>query len=162
VSTAEEKKAELASHKSINSFPNCNIVPGNVVSNCGFDTGDFTGWERSGDLSFTAVQSGSVAHSGNYGAAFGPVNEGCIAQLVATVAAATTSWRKRTMRCSAVELSRDDVWIVRFTAERFLAPGVRPCLETGIPLSERNLSGTPMQAVRLGGRCHARSVVDCF
>jgi hypothetical protein len=31
VSTAEEKKAELAAHKSINTFPNCNIVPGNVV-----------------------------------------------------------------------------------------------------------------------------------
>jgi hypothetical protein len=50
----------------------CDAVAGNVVANCGFETGDFTDWTISGN---TANQDGSYygvdafdANSGNYGA----------------------------------------------------------------------------------------------
>src|SRR5215831_15760142 len=35
----------------------CAGVPGNIVANCGFETGDFTGWLQSGDPSFTGVRT---------------------------------------------------------------------------------------------------------
>jgi|ERR1019366_1767957 hypothetical protein len=50
----------------------CDGVLGNVVTNCGFETGDFTGWTLGGDTSFMGV-SGSYANSGNFGAYLGPV-----------------------------------------------------------------------------------------
>jgi hypothetical protein len=62
----------------------CDRVPGNLVRNCGFETGDFTGWTRSGDPSATSIDSGS-AHSGTYGLDIGPVTDlGFIAQNLAT------------------------------------------------------------------------------
>jgi len=50
----------------------CQTFPGNEVGNCGFETGDFTGWTQSGNLGFTSVQSFSP-YSGNYFAYMGPV-----------------------------------------------------------------------------------------
>src|SRR5262245_5178721 len=41
---------------------------------CGFETGDFTGWMRSGDPTATFVDSGS-AHTGNFGLDTGPVTD---------------------------------------------------------------------------------------
>ncbi|HKD43307.1 MAG TPA: hypothetical protein VKB87_23695 [Myxococcaceae bacterium] len=69
----------------------CDGVDGNLVANCGFETGDFTGWTQSGDLSFTSVEIGSpVAHTGSYGGRFGPVNDlGFITQVLATAAGGT-------------------------------------------------------------------------
>ncbi|MGA3316910.1 MAG: PEP-CTERM sorting domain-containing protein [Candidatus Korobacteraceae bacterium] len=49
----------------------CYGVSGNLVVNCGFETGDFTGWTLGGDASFMGV-SGSFANSGNFGAFLGP------------------------------------------------------------------------------------------
>jgi len=50
----------------------CDGVSGNLVANCGFETGDFTGWTLGGDTTFMGV-SGSYANSGNFGAFLGPV-----------------------------------------------------------------------------------------
>jgi PEP-CTERM motif len=47
-------------------------VPGNLLVNCGFETGDFTGWTQSGNTGFTGVSTGIYAYSGNYGAFLGP------------------------------------------------------------------------------------------
>jgi len=47
----------------------------NIVTNGGFETGDFTGWTQGGDTSFTGVDSFS-AHSGNFGAFMGPGGKG--------------------------------------------------------------------------------------
>ena len=74
---------------SINTYPNCLGVTGNIVSNCGFESGDFTGWIQSGDLSFTGVATYAAHHagvgSGNQGAFFGPTGGlGCISQAVTT------------------------------------------------------------------------------
>jgi hypothetical protein len=57
-------------------------VPGNLVQNCGFETGDFTGWTQSGNTGFTSVST-FYAFSGNYGAQLGPVgSDGFLTQLV--------------------------------------------------------------------------------
>jgi len=64
-------------------------VAGNLVANCGFETGTFTGWTQSGNTGFTAVVAGS-AHSGAFGATFGPVGSlGFITQNLVTVPGAT-------------------------------------------------------------------------
>ncbi|HXN41574.1 MAG TPA: hypothetical protein VN918_07295, partial [Myxococcaceae bacterium] len=57
----------------------------NLVRNCGFETGDFSDWAQSGDTSYTDV-SPDAAHSGIFGARFGPVNDlGFIAQRLSTI-----------------------------------------------------------------------------
>ena len=55
------------------------------VINGGFETGDFTGWVQTGDVSFAGVDS-SAARSGSFGAFFGPVDIGGISQSFATIA----------------------------------------------------------------------------
>ncbi len=72
----------------------CDSIAGNLVMNCGFETGDFTDWTRSGNLGFTGVTNGSVeglsAHSGSYFAFLGPIgSDGFISQTLATTAGAT-------------------------------------------------------------------------
>jgi hypothetical protein len=63
----------------------CDHVPGNLVANCGFETGDFTSWIRSGDPSATSVQM-AAAHSGTWGLFTGPVQDlGFFAQNLPTV-----------------------------------------------------------------------------
>jgi len=62
----------------------CDRVPGNLVRNCGFETGDFTNWTRSGDPNFTTVDTSS-AHSGSFGLDIGPPDGlGYIGQNLAT------------------------------------------------------------------------------
>lgn len=51
----------------------CQSASGNIVGNCGFETGDFTHWSVSGNTSFTGVTGGAYAYSGNYGAYLGAV-----------------------------------------------------------------------------------------
>jgi len=71
----------------------CELVAGNLVANCGFETGDFTSWVRSGDPSFTSIDSGS-AHSGNFGLDTGPTADlGFIAQNLPTTPGATYNLR---------------------------------------------------------------------
>jgi hypothetical protein len=55
---------------SVDTFDNCMAQP-NLINNCRFDTGDFTGWTVGGDTSFTSVQPG-CGHSGNFCAFLGP------------------------------------------------------------------------------------------
>jgi len=63
----------------------CDGVDGNLVANCGFETGDFTDWTLSGDQSFMEVLPGG--YSGCYGAYLGPVSAlGFLAQDLPTVA----------------------------------------------------------------------------
>src|SRR5271166_3291994 len=50
----------------------CQTWAGNQIVNCGFETGDFTGWGQYGDLSFTFVNGNP--YSGSHAAWFGEVN----------------------------------------------------------------------------------------
>lgn len=60
-----------------------------LVTNGGFETGNFSGWTLGGNTGFTGVNSSS-AHSGNYGAYFGQVGStGTLSQLLNTVAGQT-------------------------------------------------------------------------
>jgi len=57
-----------------------------LVTNGGFETGDFTGWSAAVDPDFSGVD-GPSAHTGNFGAFFGDVGApGSISQALATVA----------------------------------------------------------------------------
>jgi len=64
----------------------CDAVPGNLIANCGFETGDFTYWMQSGDLSETGVGAPAVPYSGMWAAYFGPVGGlGFISQVIPTI-----------------------------------------------------------------------------
>ncbi len=67
----------------------CSSVAGNLVANCGFETGDFTGWTQSGNLEATGVATAGFAgydpNSGTYFADLGPVgSDGFLSQTLAT------------------------------------------------------------------------------
>jgi hypothetical protein len=67
----------------------CDAIAGNMLTNCGFETGDFTGWTLSGNTSFTGVTAGPfdgfVANSGTYFAFLGPIGSlGFLSQTLAT------------------------------------------------------------------------------
>ena len=88
IAMAQEKKAAPAN---INTFPDCTVVAGNLVQNCGFETGDFTGWSQGGDLSFSSVTT--VPHSGAFGAHMGPTGfNGTLTQGLSTTGTCTLSF----------------------------------------------------------------------
>lgn len=70
----------------------CDSVAGNLVSNCGFETGDFTGWNGGGNNQYYSTPPGSFsafagANSGGYYAVFGPVgSDGTLSQTLSTTA----------------------------------------------------------------------------
>jgi hypothetical protein len=70
----------------------CDAVAGNLVQNCGFETGDFTGWTLTGNTGFTGVTGnfgGVDPNSGNFQAFWGAVGSDTLAsQTMATVAGA--------------------------------------------------------------------------
>ena len=64
-----------------------------IVTNGGFETGDFTGWTQTGNSTFNGVQSpgpSSTVHSGNSSAFFGPIGTvGGISQNLVTIPGAS-------------------------------------------------------------------------
>lgn len=64
----------------------CDSISGNLVTNCGFETGNFSGWTQGGNLGYTLVSSG-YANTGNFGAQLGPVgSDGSLSQILGTTA----------------------------------------------------------------------------
>jgi methionine-rich copper-binding protein CopC len=68
-------------------------ISSNLVTNGGFETGDFTAWTQSGDTGSTGVTGtfdGTAPHSGSFHAHFGPTGSlGFIAQTLSTIAGAS-------------------------------------------------------------------------
>lgn len=113
VSVAEEKNTASHPPSSIDVHPNCDAVSSNLVANCGFETGAFPPWVQSGDLSFTSVTP-VAAHSGNFGAAFGPPTLGFIAQMLPTVPGQTYTisfWLRNVGQPSEFQLYWDGILI---------------------------------------------------
>ncbi len=69
----------------------CDAVAGNVVQNCGFETGTFSGWTRSGNTGNAYVTSDApFVDSGMYGAQLGPVgSDGDLSQNLTLTPGAT-------------------------------------------------------------------------
>jgi hypothetical protein len=68
----------------------CDAVSGNLVTNCGFETGDFTGWTVGGTTTNPGGNyygvDGFDANSGNYGAYMGQISSSVtLSQNLATV-----------------------------------------------------------------------------
>jgi len=69
----------------------CDAIAGNLVMNCGFESGDFTGWAQTPAFigSDFSVRGGSIINSGDFGAGFGATNppfEDKISQSIPTIA----------------------------------------------------------------------------
>jgi hypothetical protein len=75
----------------------CDAIAGNLVRNCGFETGDLTNWTKSGNNTSTIVlNSSTFIHSGNFGLQVGSIgSDGFISQTLTTVAGSSytiTAW----------------------------------------------------------------------
>lgn len=58
-----------------------------AIINGDFESGSFSGWTQFGNVGFTSIGGGATAHSGSFGASFGPVGStGGIVQTLATTA----------------------------------------------------------------------------
>ena len=79
-----QKAARIPSnYGNVNGGSLCDATAGNLVANCGFETGDFTSWVQSGDTSFTTVEN--LPHSGSWALYTGPVDSlGFVSQNLAT------------------------------------------------------------------------------
>ena len=75
----------------VNTFPDCTVVAGNLVANCGFETGDFTGWTQGGDTSFSSATN--CGHSGTFCAHMGPTAyNGTLTQSLSTTGTCSLSF----------------------------------------------------------------------
>jgi hypothetical protein len=65
--------AVVVSPASAGTLSQCDSVAGNLVVNCGFETGSFPPWVVGGNTDYTTVVSSPpYVNSGNYGAEIGP------------------------------------------------------------------------------------------
>jgi hypothetical protein len=66
------------------SLASTNLARANLITNPGFETGNFNGWIQFGNVGFTGVDAG-LPHSGIFAASLGPVGSlGFLSQTLAT------------------------------------------------------------------------------
>jgi len=84
-------QAKKGMPENVNTYPDCTTVAGNLVSNCGFETGDFTGWTQGGDTGASSVST--CGHSGTYCAYMGPTGyNGTLTQYLNATGTCTLSF----------------------------------------------------------------------
>ncbi len=74
----------------------CDAVVGNLVINCGFETGSTSGWTTSGNITATTgvTNTAPYVHTGTYGLEAGPVgSDGFISQTIATTVGAVYDFK---------------------------------------------------------------------
>ena len=64
----------------------CSSVFGNLVKNCGFETGDFTNWTGTTTADGNSGVDGSDVYSGNFEAYLGSITNDTLSQTINTVA----------------------------------------------------------------------------
>jgi hypothetical protein len=109
-----QKTARIPSnYGNVNGGSLCDATAGNLVTNCGFETGNFSAWIQSGDLSYTAVEN--VPHSGIWAVLTGPVGGlGYISQNLPTDPDGVynlTFWLANSQRPNRFQVSWDGVVI---------------------------------------------------
>jgi|SRR5262252_5563641 len=145
VSFAEEKKAN--SHTRIDVHPDCVVVDTNLLTNCGFESGSFDGWVRSGNPTNTMIVGGKNAHSGSFAASFGPPTLGFIAQTVPTTPGANyqlSFWLKATGQPNRMQIFWDtylvadlnDVGDIVYTQFTYQLPTVQTMTEIKLGFSD--------------------------
>jgi len=105
-----------------------------IITNPGFETGDFTGWALSGDLSFTAVDDFSP-HSGRFSAGLAtsvrtPGSTGSITQTLATTAGVSYDiefWVNTAVTPNFFSVSFDGIVLDSLTNIR-TAPSIQPAV----------------------------------
>lgn len=69
----------------------CDAVAGNLVMNCGFESGTFADWTQGGNSVLDSVSAG-FAHTGNWGAQLGPIGSDATLTQAITDAAGTVTF----------------------------------------------------------------------
>jgi hypothetical protein len=133
LSIAQEKQVKW-DPSSINTVSDCtSIGPANLVTNCAFQSGDFTGWINGGDPSFTSVGVGCGHRVGTNCASMGQVNyNGTLTQALTTTGTTCTLsfWLANTGQPSRFEVqwNANTVFLLNqgpdFTYQQFTVRGL--------------------------------------
>jgi PEP-CTERM motif len=67
----------------------CGGISGNLVANCGFETGDFTSWTTSGSFPDFSFVTTSTVNSGSYAAQIGPYTYQGLSEISQSIATGT-------------------------------------------------------------------------
>jgi hypothetical protein len=67
-----ENQVSPESNKATQGASQCDEVAGNIVVDCGFESGSLIYWYRYGPPIYGVIEGSPVAHSGNWGAKFNP------------------------------------------------------------------------------------------
>lgn len=120
----------------------CQGVTGNLVVNCGFETGDFTGWTLN-DPSGNSFVNGFNAYSGNDAAWLGPFQTtGTLSQSIATIAGDTYQVSVAVANDTGYSLGYPNSFVGTFDGDSWLAGINEPVLPYELYVADFVASGS--------------------